>query len=292
MRDLYKEVTDRIVAAIESGTPPWVRPWSQTTDPRPANAATQRPYRGINSLLLGFEAQLKGYPHNRWLTFRQAAKLGARVQKNAQGTSVVFYKLREVPEAQPEVSETPKKRVIPLLRAFTVFNVAQIDGLPAGLTAPPIPHSWDAQAEAEQLINTSGAEVRHGGNHAYYDRALDTIHLPSGGAFADRGGYYATALHELAHWTGHPARCNRSLAGRFGDSAYAMEELIAELSSAYLCAHCRIDGRLQHAAYVRGWLPVLKNDKRAIFTASSKAQAAADYLLTRNYPEQLEGVAA
>ena len=291
MRDLYQEVTDRIIAAVESGTPPWVRPWSQTADSRPANAGTRRPYRGINSLLLGFEAQLKGYSLNRWLTFRQAAALGARVRKDEHGTTVVFYKLREVSD-QPEAGEAPEKRVIPLLRAFTVFNVAQIEDLPATLTTPPQPPGWDAHAEAERVIETSGAEIHHGGNHAYFDRGKDVIHLPPRGAFADHGAYYATALHELTHWTGHPPRCDRNLSGRFGDSAYAMEELIAEMGSAFLCAHCRIDGRLQHAAYVRGWLPVLKNDKRAIFTASSKAQAAADYVLAKACPAQMEGVAA
>jgi antirestriction protein ArdC len=288
MNDLYQNVTDRIVAAIEAGTPPWIKPWSVAGDLRPLNAATRRPYRGINSVLLGLEAQTQGYARSRWLTYRQAAELGAQVRKGERGTTVVFYKLREVPEAQ---SEQPgdEKRVIPLLRSFTVFNVAQIEGLPAALTEPPKPEAWTSSEAAEALLHASSATIRHGGVHAYYDRGLDAIHLPARSAFADGTSYYATALHELLHWTGHPARCNRDLKGRFGDAAYAMEELIAEMGSAFLCAHCAIDGRLQHAAYVRAWLPVLKGDKRAVFTAAAKAQAAADYLLQ---PEQIGEVAA
>lgn len=292
MRDLYQEVSDRIVDAIEAGTPPWVRPWSETADARPANATTRRPYRGINSLLLGLEALVKGYPLNRWLTYRQAVQAGAHVKQGEHGVAVVFYRLREVPEASPDAAQPIETRVVPLLRAFTVFNVAQVHNLPAAMLAPPPPPAWDAHAEAERLLTVSGAAVHHGGEHAYYDRGRDAIHLPPRSAFADRGEYYATALHELTHWTGHATRCNRDLAGRFGDSAYAMEELIAEMGSAFLCAHCRIDGRLQHAAYVRGWLPVLRHDKRAVFTAATKAQAAADYVLGQVHPTEAEEVAA
>ena len=275
MNDLYQTITDRIVAAVEAGTPPWIKPWS-VSDQRPRNAATQRPYRGINTLLLGLEAELRGYASNRWLTFRQATELKAHVRKGETGTTVVFYKLHEPPEAKPEDTATGEKRVIPLLRAFTVFNLAQIEGLPP---EPERHVTWDSHAEAEVLLAKSGATIRHAGNHAYYDRARDLIQLPARSAFPDQGAFYATALHELVHWTGHEKRCNRDLRGRFGDSAYAMEELVAEMGSAFLCAHSRIDGRLQYSAYVYGWLPVLKSDKRAIFVASSKAQAAADWVL-------------
>lgn len=291
MRDLYQDVTDRIVAAVASGTPPWVQPWSRTADPRPANALSQRPYRGINSLLLGLEAQTRGYPLNRWLTFCQATTVGGQVRKGEKGCLVVFYRLREV-TGQPDADPPSERRVVPLLRAFTVFNLAQIDGLPDGFGTPAVQPGWDALSEAEHLLLASEADLRHGGAQAYYDRRQDAIHVPPKAAFADPGAYYSTALHELVHWTGHRSRCDRDLSGRFGEASYAMEELVAELGSAFLCAHCRVDGRLQHAAYVRAWLPVLQRDKRAIFTAASKAQTAADYLLARAHPEQLEGEAA
>ena len=285
--DLYQEVTDRIVAAIEAGTPPWVKPWS-VSDQRPRNATTNRAYRGVNYVLLGLEADAKGYPDSRWLTFRQAAELGAHVRGDQRGTTVVFYKLTELPEQSADRTAI-QMRTVPLLRSFTVFNVAQIDGLPATLTKPPEPAAWNAHAEADSLLLTSGAEIHHGSEQAYYNRGTDVVHLPPRSSFAEHGAYYATALHELVHWTGHASRCNRDLKSRFGDAAYAVEELVAELGSAFLCSHCRIDGRLQHAAYMHAWLQVLKGDRRAIFTASAKAQAAADYVLR---PAQAEKVAA
>lgn len=271
--DHYQEITDRIVAAIEAGSPPWIRPWS-VSDQRPKNAATGRLYRGINTVLLGLEAQAQGYASSAWLTYRQAAALNAQVRGGEHGTSIVFYKLHEVDDAKAE----GEKRVIPLLRTFTVFNVAQIDGLPA--PAEPLKlRAWGPHLEAELVLSSSGAQIHHGGEQAYYNRSKDVIHIPPRHSFAERGAYYTTALHELTHWTGHQSRCNRDLSGRFGNDSYAMEELIAEMGSAFLCAHCRIDGKLQHAAYMHSWLQVLKADKRAIFTASAKAQQAADLLL-------------
>jgi antirestriction protein ArdC len=274
MKDFYQDVTNRIVAAIEAGTPPWVKPWS-VSDQRPKNFATQRLYRGINSLLLGLEAQAHGYASNAWLTYRQAGALNAQVRGGERGTSVVLYKLHEVDDAKAE----GEKRVIPLLRSFTVFNVAQIDGLPEP-TQPTRPTpEWDSHLEAELVLSSSGADIRFGTASAYFHPAKDAIYLPAKEAFANQGAFYSTALHELVHWTGTPSRCDRNLSGRFGNDSYAIEELVAELGSAFLCAHCRIDGKLQHAAYLRSWLQVLKSDKRAIFTASAKAQQAADLLL-------------
>jgi antirestriction protein ArdC len=162
-----------------------------------------------------------------------------------------------------------------LLRCFTVFNVAQIDGLPQP-TPPAQPTlGWNAHLEAELLLSSSGADIRYGSAQAYYHPAKDQIYLPDKEAFADRGAYYSTALHELLHFTGHPKRCNRDLSGRFGNDSYAIEELIAELGSAFLCAHCRIDGRLQHAAYLHSWLQVLKADKRAIVGADAELPQSA-----------------
>lgn len=278
--DLYQETTNRIVAAIEAGTtPPWVKPWS-VSDMRPRNAATQRAYRGINNLLLVLEAEARGYAQSRWLTFHQAAELGGHVRAGGHGVRVVFYKLQAFSEAG---GKTPEKRVFPLLRSFTVFNVSQIGGLPPEFLESQKQTLWDAHAEVEGLLAASGAEIRHGTTHAYYHTGTDAIHLPAKHAFAEQDSYYATALHELVHWTGHPLRRNRDLRGRFGEDAYAMEELIAELGSSFLCAHCRIDGHLQHAAYLSSWLRVLKNDRRAIFTASAKAQQAADFALAAKH---------
>jgi antirestriction protein ArdC len=229
MKDLYQEVTNRIVAALEAGTPPWVRPWSAEADPVPVNAGSHRPYRGINVLLLSLEALARGYSRNRWLTYRQAAELGGQVRGGARGTQVVFFKMHEVPE-KDSPPEAPATRQVPLLRSFTVFNVAQVDGLPGGLQATPAaPPSWSPHEEPERLLASSGARIRHGGARAFYQPAEDYIRLPERGLFSSSSEYAATALHELTHWTGHVTRCNRELGKRFGETAYAMEELIAEM---------------------------------------------------------------
>jgi len=287
MRDLYQLVTDKIVAALEAGTPPWVRPWHTHTDPLPINAETHRTYRGVNFLTLAIEAQYRGYTRSCWLTYRQAAALGAQVRRGEHGVPVVFWKLRKV-DAKAETEPWPRdddlsERVIPLLRHYTVFNVAQIDGLPPEMAEPvPSVPTWTGDEMAERVVSDSGADIRHGGSKAFYHPAGDYIQIPPRAAFAHPAGYYGTALHELVHWTAHPSRLARSLSGRFGDDAYAVEELIAELGSAFLCAHLRVDGQLQHASYISNWLRVLRSDKRAVFVASTKAQNAADFLLTHS----------
>jgi antirestriction protein ArdC len=270
---LYAETTARIIEALEHGTPPWVRPWSTIPDALPMNAQSRRPYRGINFTLLSLAAEHHGYAVNRWLTFRQASELGANVRKGEQGTPVVFWRLRRigvVADAFPEPDDDPptmRGKVFPLLRSFTVFNVAQTEGLDPRYTEPSMP-TWVPEAKAEELLLMSGARFRTGGARAYYQPASDEIHLP------------------------HPTRCNRDLTGRFGDSSYAVEELIAELGAAYLCAHCRIDGKLRHAGYIASWLKVLRGDKRAIFTAAAQAQRAADYVLRLAQPPERDAMAA
>lgn len=295
-RDLYVETTARIVAALEQGVAPWVRPWSTGADTLPVNAGTRRPYRGVNVLLLALEGQAHGYPLNRWLTYRQADELGGQVRRGEHGTAVIFWKLRQVSataETYPFADESDlPDRVIPLLRAYTVFNVAQVDGLPAELTAVT-PVAWEPEARAEELLLMSAATIRHGGVRAYYQPATDEIHLPHRQCFPRADRFYATALHELTHWTSHARRCNRQLGQRFGDAAYATEELIAEMGAAFLCAHCRIDGQLEHASsYMASWLKVLRTDKRAVFVAATKAQQAADFILNLANPGEVTALAA
>ena len=281
--DIYARVTANIVAALERGTPPWVRPWSAAADPVPVNATTRRPYRGANWVQLQLHAAVRGYSRNVWLTYRQASELGAQVRMGEHGVPVVFWKLRKVDataETQPWPDEQEvHEKVVPLLRTYTVFNVQQIDGLPPHLLPAPAPVEWEPEAAAEEILLRADPDLRHGGNRACYRPEADVIQLPDRGAFPDSASFYATALHELVHWTGHPKRLHRDLSGRFGDESYAMEELVAELGAAFLCASCRIDGRLQHDSYLASWLKVLRNDKRAIFVASTKAQNAADLLL-------------
>jgi len=298
--DIYQTVTNKIIAALETGTPPWVRPWKGEADPYPINAETRRVYRGINFLSLQLEAQLCGYTRNCWMTYRQATERGAHVQRGARGVPIVFWRLRKMnstAETEPwPVTNDVEERIIPLIRYFTVFNIAQIDGLPGEQSAPePSVPAWASEDAAETVIHQSGADIRYGGFQAFYQASDDFVQIPSQSSFVDASSFYATALHELCHWTGHSTRLGRQLTTRFGNEAYAMEELIAEMGSAFLCAHTRVNGQLQHASYIQNWLKVLRHDKRAIFVAATKAQNAADFLLVRaieTSPTHAEALAA
>ncbi|WP_210546103.1 ArdC family protein [Rhodoferax sp. PAMC 29310] len=279
--DLYQSVTDAIITALEAGTPPWVCPWNQVQGSLlPANLSTGRQYRGINTLLLNVQTMTQGYALNRWLTFQQARALGACVRRGETGSPIVFFKMLECDGTPRAANDTPARKVIPLLRSFTVFNAAQVDGLPEALTAVPAPpEDWSPIDAAETLMARSGAVIRHGGDRAFYRPGDDVIQLPLPAQFPQASSYYATALHELSHWTGHPTRCNRVLSGRQHIEAYAFEELVAEMGSAFLSSHCGLPGELQHASYIASWLTALSSDKRLIFRAASLAQKAADFLL-------------
>ena len=281
--DIYTRITGKIIAELEAGTVPWVRPWSGEADPFPRNALSQRPYRGINTVLLGIEAHVQGFTTNQWLTFKQANTLGARVRKGEHSAVIIYYESRMVDKEPAEPladGDEPEKRFIPLLKVFNVFNIDQIDGLPESFRKPVTRDpDWNPCAVAEQIMECSGAVIHHQGFKAFFSPTNDLIYLPAQKNFVDAASYYSTALHELCHWTGATTRLGRKLGRRFGESAYAMEELIAEMGSAFLSAHCRLDGRLQHASYIASWLEVLQRDKRAVFVAAAQAQKAADYLL-------------
>jgi antirestriction protein ArdC len=281
-RDIYAEVTQKIIAQVEAGAPPWIRPWSATgaaTGGMPTNYATGRAYRGINVMLLW----ATGYTDQRWLTYKQAQAIGANVRKGEHGTMIVFFKqwtLRDANAPDPDAAE----RTVPMLRSFVVFNVAQIDNLPEQVApAEPPAITFERAATMEAL-----AIIGHGGDRAFYAPSRDMIQLPHLAQFASEADYHATALHELTHWTGHGSRCAREFGKRFGDDAYAVEELVAEIGAAYLCADAGIAYQTQHASYVDHWLKVLRADKRAILHAASKAQAAADYVMAKIGAEAAE----
>ena len=287
--DTYTAITQRIIEALEAGTPPWSCPWRGSgVDSRPANATTARPYRGINVLLLNLQAMLQGYSSSRWLTYQQARAADAWVRKGEQGTQIVFFKMHDFDKAShPESDGSADRRLVPLLRLFTVFHVSQCEGLPEALIEKPAePSTWEPLEQAERILVGSGAHVQHGGSRAFYAPGPDLIQMPPRSAFDCAGDYYATALHELTHWTGHESRCNRPLGRRHGIEAYAYEELVAEMGSAFLTDHCGLVGRVEHASYIASWLQALKNDKRLIFTAASQAQKSADYLLPK--PTEVE----
>jgi antirestriction protein ArdC len=240
---------------------PWVKPWHSHGVDAPYNPIAKRYYNGINFVQL---SMMPGSTHN-WVTYKQAQSVGAQVRKGSKGVQVIYFSPLEV---QDKVSNEVKK--IPMLKTYTVFNADQVDGLE--LPAPTERTEIEAVESCEAFIKAQRARIQFGGNRAFYVPSLDYIQLPELDQFKSTPDYYATALHELSHWTGHESRLNRDFKNRFGSEAYAFEELVAELGSAMLCAHLKIDGQLQHASYIDSWLKVLKDDPKNILKASALAQ--------------------
>jgi antirestriction protein ArdC len=285
--DICQKITTQIVEAIEAGvkSSDYSMPWHITgEDPfAPVNAGSNWPYRGVNVLSLWLQARKHEYPTGVWATFRQWQSLGAHVRKGEKASLVVFWKLSERGNGSGEEREgdEEKKQGSLIAKAYSVFNAAQVEGY-SPLETPRLSEDERIQA-AEQFFSALGADIRHGGIEAAYVPSGDYIQLPRFEAFHDAFGYYSTLGHELIHWVGARKRLNRDLTGRFGSSAYAAEELVAELGAAFLCSTLGITNkpRADHAAYVASWLELLKRDKRAVFTAASKAQQAVDWMLTK-----------
>jgi antirestriction protein ArdC len=284
--DVYTRITDKIIADLEKGVRPWHQPWNaehaagRITRPLRHNGI---PYAGMNVIMLWAEAMEKGYAAPIWMTFRQAKELGGHVRKGERGTLVVYASTIQRTETD-EATGQETERDIPFMKGYTVFNVEQIEGLPAHYTAraqPPTLNAAQRIEHAEGFLEATGAAIGHGGNRAYYAPGPDRIQMPPFEFFKDPESYYETRLHETVHWTRHPSRLAREFGRkRFGDEGYAMEELVAEIGSAFLSADLGLtpEVREDHAAYIGHWLKVLKEDKRAIFTAASHAQKAADFL--------------
>ncbi|GAD58509.1 DUF1738 domain-containing protein [Brevundimonas sp. BAL450] len=279
--DLYARVTDRIIAQLEAGVRPWTQPWTASeTVSRPLRH-DGTPYNGVNVLLLWSKAMTRGYVSATWMTFRQALALGAHVRKGETGSTVV-YANTIVREEISDVGE-PETARIPFLKAYTVFNTEQIEGLPEAFAPvkPPVQNPDDRIARAEAFFSATGAVVRHGGGCAFYAPGPDIIQMPAFETFIDAGSYYATLGHEMTHWTRHASRLDRDFGRRrHGDEGYAREELVAELGAAFLCAdlELHLEPRDDHAAYVESWLRVLRDDKRFVFSAAAHAQRAVTFL--------------
>lgn len=286
---LYDEVTDRIVKQLEQGCVPWVQPWQASGGAfaLPVNAATSRCYTGINILILWDAASARGFGANRWLTFRQSLSLGGNVRKGERGTTACYadsFIPRGEQERAREAGDEPSR--VPFLKRFTLFNVEQCENLPAELLEQPRAVSEsEIHADAEALIAATKADFRIGGGEAFYHRVDDYIRVPPQNSFFDAINFYRTCCHELSHWAGHSSRLARDLANRFGSSGYAREELVAELSCAFICAHLNIVPTVRHADYIGNWLTVLRDDSRAIFNAASLASKAADFILAFRAPK-------
>jgi antirestriction protein ArdC len=285
--DVYQKITDRIVAELERGVRPWLKPWSagngegRITRPLRANGI---PYRGINVLMLWSEAIEKDYASPIWVTFKQALELKANVRKGEHGSLVVYADKIIRRETDSETGQEAE-RAIPFMKGYTVFNTEQIEGLPEHYYAEPAQPSHTVQRveRAEVFFAATGANVVHGGSRACYIPLTDNVQMPCIDFFRDAESYYATLAHEVTHWTRHETRLNRDFGRkRYGDEGYAMEELVAELGSAFLSADLELtpEVREDHASYIASWIKVLKDDKRAIISAASHAQRAADFLHT------------
>lgn len=282
--DLYARVTNMILADLERGVRPWTRPWSAEhlagRIGRPLRHSGE-PYNGINVLLLWAEAVERGYSAPIWMTFRQALALGGHVRKGERGSTVVYA--NRITRTETGDRGEDVEREIPFLKAYTVFNVEQVEGLPGEFYAIAEPQLDAASriAHADLFFVATGADIRHGGNSAYYAVHPDYVQMPPFESFIDVESYYATLAHECTHWTRHPTRLDRDFGRtRWGDAGYATEELVAELGAAFLCADLGLElqPRSDHAAYIDHWLKVLQADSRFIFTAAAHAQRAADYL--------------
>ncbi len=284
-QDIYTRITASIVAELEKGARPWVKPWNaehaagRITRPLRHNG---QPYSGINVLSLWASASVQGFTAPIWMTFRQAMELGGHVRKGEKGSPVVYANAMTKTETDAATGDEVE-RSVHFLKGYTVFCVDQISGLPDHFYAPAAPRLDPPMRieRAEQFFAATGAAISYGGSRAFYRPSTDSIVMPPIEAFRDAEAFYSTLAHETVHLTGHPSRLNRDFGSkRFGSEGYAMEELVAELGAAFLCADLdlSLEPREDHADYCANWLTVLKNENRAIFTAASHAQRAADFL--------------
>jgi antirestriction protein ArdC len=282
---LYDEITSKIIGELEAGRVPWVQPWGTAAAKAPLampkNAATGRVYSGINVLILWGSVIQHGFPVQGWLTFRQALSLGGNVRKGERGTTVVYADRFFPDDEKKRAQQTGEEaQAIPFLKRFTVFNLAQCEGLPENLAAPPPPPEPGLiEPEVEALIKATGIDFRIGGGRAFYMPTHDYVQVPPPQVFFDPINWHRTALHECGHASGAPHRLNRDLSGTFGTKKYAFEELVAEISAAFCCAALVIVPTVRHADYIGSWLEVLREDNRAIVRAASQASKAADYIL-------------
>ena len=284
---IYETITNQIVTAIEEGAGLYKMPWHRARHDitNPVNAASGRSYRGLNIITLWMIGEAREYGSGTWATYQQWQEKGCQVRKNEKAASVFFWKsLREGQEAEQDDGEDGSRARF-VARAYNVFNADQVEGYEP--PSVPVLAEEERVAKAEAFFAAIPAEIRHSGSMACYMPEADVVQMVPFSRFESATAYYSVLAHELTHWSGAKARLDRDLSGRFGSEAYAIEELVAELGAAFIAGTLELpsEPRRDHAPYIASWLKVLKNDSRAIFTAASKAQAAADYLMSFAKPE-------
>lgn len=294
-RDLYQEVTNKIIEALEAGTAPWQRPWTvKESGGLPVNGLTGSRYHGTNPFLLMLSSMEQNFTSNRWATYRQAAEKGITLKKGSIGTTVYFAKPMQVEDKEPATGlvrknpdGTTKMKTIPMLKAHTVFNAEQFDNFPNALvdidraTNP----EWIPVEAAELIVQGMGVKVSHGGSKAFYRPSTDEVQMPEKSAFKTPEDYYATVLHELGHSTGHKDRLARDMSGGFGSESYAYEELVAEMSSLYVTSDIGLSSGAnveRHSSYLASWLKALKDDKKLIFKAAKQAEKVHAWIMNED----------
>lgn len=280
-RDIAAEITQLIIAKLEEGVTPWSRPWRTIgAGGRPLRHCGT-PYTGINTLMLWATGDARGYASRHWMTYRQSQELGGQVRKGETGSMSVYYSSLSKTEAD-EHTEEGTDRLIGFLKCYTVFNVDQIDGLPDRFAPSEVEERSEAthRAAVTAFLGALPVTIRHGGDAAYFDRSADVIQMPDRTRFVSDDCYASTLAHEATHWTGHPDRLARTFGKRFGDKAYAFEELVAEIGAGMMCAEIGLPNEVHdgHASYVNHWLTIMRADKTAIIHAASKAEQAFSYL--------------
>ncbi|RWL94333.1 MAG: DUF1738 domain-containing protein [Mesorhizobium sp.] len=293
--DIYARITNQIIAAIEAGAGEFVMPWHHeaTATARPINVASGKAYRGVNTLALWAAAQSSGYPDGLWGTYRQWQAIGAQVRKGEKATTIVFWgQIGDNTDEEGEDAGDASERRRLFARGYSVFNCAQVDGYEPEPTVAPSEEERIAHADA--FYANLGIHTVYGGNEAYYLPSADRVHVPVFTSFRDVASHYSVLFHEGLHATGAKHRLDRDLSGRFGSEAYAMEEIIADSGAAMILADLSISSRPRpdHAAYISSWIKILRNDTSAIFAASSKAQAAVDWMHARQPGNQVSAAAA
>ncbi|MDE0518168.1 MAG: zincin-like metallopeptidase domain-containing protein [Bdellovibrionales bacterium] len=282
-KDIYQEITNQIISDLEKGLPVWEKPWEKGFMGFPVNVFSKSFYSGVNTLILWLRQSQIGFETSQWITFLQVKKLGGKVKKREKATPIVFYKKLLITD-----EKTEEEKTIPILKTHAVFNLSQTKGLEHLIkksSSKEDPHFQDVE-KAEELIKKSKADI----SFAPIDRACylpidDKILMPKKEQFKTGERFYSTMFHELSHWTGHKSRLDRAMGGKKGSKTYAFEELVAEISASFICCHLGFEYSTQHSAYVKDWLEVLKEDKKAIFKASSKAQKATEFIL-RNVQDE------
>ena len=299
-KDICQEITDRIIAALEAGTAPWLKPWN---DPEgnwelPCNAVSGRFYQGVNILLLWIAAEEKGYQQSKWITARAANQLGGYVRRGEKATIIASYcpiereKLDD--DGNPIYNEDgdPEMEQFAILKRYPVFNIEQCEGLPSNMFNTEVNavcsndemKQYHIYSDIRKIIDGMSLTVTmKPSSKAFYHSVTDKIVMPEMKQFNSEEDFYSVLLHEMTHATGHLSRLNRdgitSGQAKFGNKIYAFEELVAEMGGAFLCAHLGFNKVPQNAAYIESWLNILKSDKRAIIKASGFARKACEYML-------------